>query len=60
MKIYYFGKLIQDTEDTYVSQTKEKTEESGMASIGDILKEIDMNLDTYRPAHLCRPAGDRV
>jgi hypothetical protein len=63
MRIYYFGKLIEDTENPDFNKTKteqtslklelseqkqqEKTK-TGMESIGDILKDINLNIDVYR------------
>ena len=59
MRIYYFGELIQDTENptqtdaAKAEQTKlafEETfqEKAGMQSIGEILQELDL----YHDAHL--------
>ena len=64
MRIYYFGELIEENgvkvqkqkveEQKQVAMQFEEDEQTGsyMQSIGDILKEIDMNLDVYRPAHM--------
>jgi hypothetical protein len=54
MRIYYFGELIEDTNkktEEKIEQTqlhlKETDQKIGMPSLADILKEIDLSLDTY-------------
>lgn len=68
MKIYYFGELIEVDgqpviKETKIQQTKldlqpteatTKVEKLGMPSIGDLLKDIDLSLDVYRPLRLQR------
>lgn len=62
MRIYYFGELIKDTNNhnkkpVKLNQTKLNLEpakapvgrKAGMQSIGELLKDIDMNLDSFRP-----------
>ena len=58
MKIYYFGELIEDTNalkaqkiatQMTLSFDEEPLAKTGMPSIGDILKELDLSLDVYRP-----------
>jgi hypothetical protein len=66
MKIYYFGELIEDTNETKNEtkksqeiaqlalnlsepEPKEEPKKTGMESIGDILKDLDLNIDIYRP-----------
>jgi hypothetical protein len=65
MRIYYFGELIEENGRKIVNETKtaeqttldfesaslsdEEPVRTGMPSIGDILKEIDLNLDVYNP-----------
>lgn len=65
MKIYYFGELIEENGRKIVKETKtaeqtrlnfeaasipdEEPVRTGMPSLGDILKEIDLNLDVYNP-----------
>jgi hypothetical protein len=76
MRIYYFGELVEDTNDPNFNKTKteqtslelefsekkekksEKREKTGMDSIGDLLKEINLNIDVYRPNKL-RNQGQR-
>lgn len=60
MRIYYFGELIEDTNETKKVATiqtalpleatvvAEEPQKSGMQSIGDILQELDLSLDTFR------------
>lgn len=64
MRIYYFGELIEDNGVKVTNSAEQKTEileqtqmeltapvptrKSSMESIGDLLKEIDMNLDSLR------------
>lgn len=58
MRIYYFGELVEDTNETKkaeMGQTKLELnevpqEKSGIQSIGEILQELDLNLDSFRPA----------
>ncbi len=69
MKIYYFGELIEDTNETKNDTKKsqeiaqlalnlgeqepaEEPKKTGMESIGDILKDLDLNIDIYRPLQL--------
>jgi len=53
MRIYYFGKLIEDTNETKtVEQTKLKLDEpkletTALQSISDILHELDLYQDVY-------------
>ena len=66
MKIYYFGKLIEEngrkvTNEINTSEIDQLTlafateepapepKKTGMDSIGDILKDLDLNLDIYHP-----------
>lgn len=61
MRIYYFGELIEENGQKVQKQKIEQTQlelesvkleqkqKFGMDSIGDILKELDLNLDIYRP-----------
>lgn len=61
MRIYYFGELIKDTnketekveilEQTTLELNHSKAKPAkkvGMDSIGDLLKELDLNLDTFQ------------
>jgi hypothetical protein len=54
MRIYYFGKLIEDTNETKtVEQTKLNLDElkqeiTTMQSIGDVLHELDLYRDVYQ------------
>lgn len=62
MRIYYFGELIEDTnkkeqiieiEQTALDlQSLDKPKKVGMDSIGDLLNELNLNLDVYRPFSL--------
>ncbi len=68
MKIYYFGELIEVDgqpviKETKIQQTKmdfdaaqpdETPQRQGMASIGELLKDIDLSLDVYRPLRAAR------
>lgn len=64
MRIYYFGELIEDTNNPDLNKTKtqqtalelkahepqeEKKSKLGMDSIGDLLKDLNLNVDVYRP-----------
>ena len=63
MKIFYFGELIEDTNapkkaevDQLVMSFAEgesdpQPKKTGMESIGDILKDLDLNIDIYHPMH---------
>jgi hypothetical protein len=67
MRIYYFGELIEDTENPNFNKTKteqtslelelseqkkqDKTK-TGMEPMGDILKDLDLNLDSFRPSRM--------
>lgn len=59
MRIYYFGELIEDTNETKKlsseqtalnSSQPEKPELSDI--LGDLLAELDLSLDFWRPAGL--------
>lgn len=65
MRIYYFGELIKDTnketekveilEQTTLELNQARQQQNkkvGMDSIGDLLKELDLNLDSFRVNHL--------
>ena len=63
MRIYYFGELIEDTNETnmknkQLEQTRmelpaqPETKKTGMPSVGDLLKDLDLNIDVYRPLKL--------
>lgn len=63
MRIYYFGELIEVDgkkveKETKTQQTKlefetvKSVEKPGMSSVGELLKDIDLNLDIYRPLRL--------
>ncbi len=63
MRIYYFGELIEVDgkkveKETKIQQTKlefetvKPAEKPGMSSVGELLKDIDLNLDIYRPLRL--------
>lgn len=69
MRIYYFGELIEDTENPTFNKTKteqtslelefaeqkqQEKSKTGMESIGDILKDLDLNLDSFRPSRMHR------
>lgn len=70
MRIYYFGELIEDTNDpdfnktkteqislkleSPVEQKKQNKVKMGMDSIGDILKDLDLNLDSFNPSKMQR------
>lgn len=63
MKIYYFGELIEENGRKIKNETETQLELSfadatddsvppkkiSMDSIGDILKDLDLNLDIYHP-----------
>ena len=65
MRIYYFGELVEDTEnpefkktkteqtslklESTVEQKKQNKVKMGMDSIGDLLKDLNLNIDVYRP-----------
>ena len=66
MRIYYFGELIEDTNNPNTNLQTQETQlelsfadapadstpapkKTGMDSIGDILKDLDLNIDIYRP-----------
>lgn len=61
MRIYYFGELVEDTENSIpktreeVMQTAfefsegERLKKEGMPSVGELLEGLDLNLDVYRP-----------
>jgi hypothetical protein len=65
MKIYYFGELIEDTEDPSVklahekqtfldfaaveAETTEKKETNLFDAIDELLDEIDLTRDIFRP-----------
>jgi hypothetical protein len=71
MRIYYFGELVEDTNNpdsnkTKTEQTSLKLESSveqkkqnkvkmGMDSIGDLLKDLNLNIDVYRPNSFKNP-----
>jgi hypothetical protein len=61
MRIYYFGELIEENGRKVKSEAQKQMQlefsqaeqtpmpkKSGMDSIGDILKELDLNLDSLR------------
>lgn len=57
MRIYYFGELIQDTNknQTNIEQTTFnfdnvpfRKQNTGMDSIGDLLKELDLYTDSFQ------------
>lgn len=72
MRIYYFGKLIKDTENPLATAVETQQTafdfdsapapkkdikqpnkpKTGMDSIGDILKELDLTVDSFSPRHL--------
>jgi hypothetical protein len=67
MRIYYFGELVEDTNNPNfkkikteqtslkletLSQQKHVTAKTGMESIGDILKDLDLSLDSFRPGRM--------
>ena len=67
MRIYYFGELVQDTNNPDFNKTKteqtslelkahepkeEMKSKLGMDSIGDLLKDLNLNIDVYRPGKL--------
>lgn len=62
MRIYYFGELVEDTNNPVpktreeimqtafeFSDESEQPKRSGMPSIGDLLEDIDLSLEAYRP-----------
>ena len=64
MRIYYFGELIEENGrkvNELQAQTKTETQTAlefnlvkepkkvGMPSIGELLEELDLSLDVYRP-----------
>ena len=61
MKIFYFGELVEDTNAPKENTSDQLTlafvaeepapepKKTGMESIGDILKDLDLNLDIYHP-----------
>ena len=68
MRIYYFGKLIEDTNNPAVREEKDckqteldfsaavenKKPSIGMPSIGDLLEDINLDLESYRPLRFQR------
>lgn len=58
MRIYYFGKLIEDTNETknqIIEQTaldllQPEEPKPAVDSLGDLLNDLDLSLDIWRPA----------
>jgi len=56
MKIYYFGELIEDNgrkiekqQQTALALETPQAEKTIFDTIGDLLGELDLSLDVYRP-----------
>lgn len=68
MRIYYFGELIEENGVKVAPETKKETKQiemkfekviakpdrDGMQSIGDILKDLDLTIDSFRPKQPAR------
>jgi hypothetical protein len=64
MRIYYFGELVEDTNnpnfkkikteqtslklESPIEQKKQSKVKMGMDSIGDLLKDLNLNIDVYK------------
>jgi hypothetical protein len=48
MRIYYFGKLIQDTDKNEMDDKNKNLDgASDMQTVGEILNDLNINIDTY-------------